>query len=371
MELTRDEIIRYSRHLAITQFGPKGQLALKKAKVLVVGAGGLGAPLLQYLTAAGVGTIGIVDFDHVEVSNLQRQVLYNTEDVGQSKSSIAISRLSKQNPNITFIEHKIYLNADNALDIVKDYDLVADGTDNFATRYLVNDACVILDKPLVYGSIHQYEGQVSVFNYKDGPNYRDLFPSPPDPESVPNCAEGGVIGVLPGIIGSAMANETIKIISQTGTSLSGRLFIFDALDFNTQTIRLPKANIKNKVKGLIDYEQFCNPQKTNTTMVKEISVEELNELRKNNEEHVLIDVREPHECDVATLDGELIPLGTVAQNMDKFKSDKKVIVHCRSGARSANAIKFVQEQRGYENLFNLKGGILAWANEIDEDMATY
>jgi len=384
IKFSKEEIERYSRHLLIPEFNIEGQKKLKAAKVLIVGAGGLGAPLIQYLTAAGVGTIGIVDFDVVDESNLQRQVLFTMEDIGRPKVEVARERVITQNPHIRVIAYREQLTSKNALEIIKDYDLVADGTDNFPTRYLVNDACVLLDKPNVYASIFRFEGQVSVFNYSDkngtlGPNYRDLFPNPPPPGLVPSCAEGGVIGVLPGIIGSLQANEVIKVITGVGDPLSGRLFLFDALTFDTRTLKVYRDE-NNPLNGknptlfdLIDYDQFCGLRsvESNTDKVKEITVQELHDLIEKDSDFQLIDVREKFEYEVANLNGELIPLRSLIENAAKISRNKKVVLHCRSGQRSAEAIVLLEEKYGFKNLYNLKGGILAYANEVDSSLARY
>lgn len=380
VSFSKEELERYSRHLIIPEFNIEGQRKLKQANVLVVGTGGLGAPLLQYLTAAGVGHIGIVDFDVVDESNLQRQVLFTVDDIGKPKVDAARDRLKKLNPHVKISAYNVMLTSENAIEIMKDYDLVADGTDNFPTRYLVNDACVMLDIPNIYGSIFRFEGQVSVFNYKFedgsyGPHYRDLFPTPPPPGLVPSCAEGGVIGVLPGIIGSLQANEVIKVITGVGDPLAGRLFLFDASTFDTRTLKLHKDPNTPKITELIDYEQFCGlgvTDREKESSVKEVTVDELYDLKTlKKEDFQLIDVREPYEYDIANLDGELIPLNTVLDNVDKISSDKKVIVHCRSGKRSAQAIETLEKKFGFKNLYNLKGGILAWADSIDKEMAKY
>ncbi len=387
IEFSGDELGHYSRHLSIPEFGMEGQKKLKAAKVLAVGTGGLGAPMLQYLAAAGVGTIGIVDFDKVEASNLHRQVLFGASDVGRPKVEVAKERLQEINPHINIQVHNVRLTSDNALEIIKNYDVVADGTDNFPTRYLINDACVMLDKPNVHGSIFQFEGQLSVFNYVDdegtrGPNYRDLFPEPPPPGLVPSCAEAGVLGVLPGIIGCLQASEVIKIITGIGKPLSGKLFLFDAQDFSTRKVKVEK-NKDNPLMGknpeiteLIDYEAFCGiptngEEEKEESEVPEITVQEYKSWLDSGEEVQLIDVREPHEVEIAEIGGELIPLKTVAENADKISRDKKVVVHCRSGKRSADAIKELQEKFGFDNLYNLKGGILAWSKEIDESVPQY
>lgn len=378
IQFSKEELERYSRHLIIPEFNIEGQRKLKNAKVLVVGTGGLGAPLLQYLAAAGVGTLGLIDFDVVDESNLQRQVLFSVNDIGRLKTEVAKERIESLNPHIKVITHNTYLTSSNALDIIKDYDVVADGTDNFPTRYLVNDACVILNKTNVYASIFRFDGQVSVFNYtgKDGqtgPNYRDLFPSPPPPGLVPSCAEGGVLGVLPGIIGSLQANEVIKVLTGVGEPLSGRLFLFDALTFKTTTLNIKKSSSGQSITELIDYEAFCGigNEQDAEPMVPEITVDELKTLLDSGADFQLIDVREPYEYEIASLKGELIPLNDLESKIDKIHSDRKVVVHCRSGVRSAKAIQTLAENYGFQNLYNLKGGILAWAEKIDLDMPKY
>lgn len=378
VKFSKGELERYSRHLIIPEFNIEGQRRLKNSKVLVVGSGGLGSPLLLYLTAAGVGTIGVLDFDVVDESNLQRQVLFSVDDVGNPKVSAAITRLRGLNPNINFIAHDVKLTSDNALDIIADYDLVADGTDNFPTRYLVNDACVILGKTNVYGSIFRFEGQVSVFNHENsqgerGPHYRDLFPVPPPPGLVPSCAEGGVIGVLPGIIGSLQANEVIKVLTGLGDPLSGRLFLFDALTFETRTLKIHKDPQLEPVVKLIDYQAFCglDASAEEKIAVKEISVMDFEKLKDQGIPYQLIDVREPYEFEIAQMNGQLIPLGGIEEAVDQISSDKKVIVHCRSGARSAQAISKLEKKFGFTNLYNLKGGILAYADQVDNSLAKY
>lgn len=382
---SKEELERYSRHLIIPEFNIEGQRKLKESKVLVIGSGGLGSPLLLYLAAAGVGTLGIVDFDIVDDSNLQRQVLFGVNDVGMPKVEAAAQRIRQLNPHIYVKIYNTQLTSANALEIIQDYDVVADGTDNFSTRYLVNDACVLLDKVNVYASIYRFEGQVSVFNLPDeqgnrGPNYRDLFPSPPPPGLVPSCAEGGVIGVLPGIIGSLQANEIIKVISGLGEPLSGRLFLLDAANFETRTLKVYR-NPKNPLTGdnptqrsLIDYDLFCGITREKSQErkpVKEIEVSDLQQLRESGIPHQLIDVREPYEYAIAHIDGELAPLKSVGDFASRISRDKKVIVHCRSGVRSEKAIQELEEKFGFENLYNLKGGILAWAEEIDDTIPKY
>jgi sulfur-carrier protein adenylyltransferase/sulfurtransferase len=375
---SKEELERYSRHLIIPEFNIEGQRKLKAAKVLVIGTGGLGSPLLLYLTAAGVGTIGILDFDVVDESNLQRQVIFSVADVGRPKVDAAVDRLKALNPYITFKPYNTRITSENALEIISEYDVVADGTDNFPTRYLVNDACVITGKPNIYGSIFRFEGQVSVFNYTNkegvtGPNYRDLFPSPPPPGLVPSCAEGGVIGVLPGIIGSLQANEVIKVITGVGETLSGRLFLLDAATFLTRTMKISKDSHATPITELIDYEFFCGigQEEEVKETVKEITVQELLSLQENGEDFQLIDVREPYEYEIANLQAKLIPLATVEQAIDEIASDKKVIIHCRSGVRSRQAIERLEKKFGFKNLYNLKGGILAWADQIDQTVAKY
>lgn len=381
----KEELERYSRHLIIPEFNIAGQRKLKSAKVLVVGSGGLGSPLLLYLAAAGVGTIGIVDFDVVDDSNLQRQVLFTKSDVGKPKVEAARDRIKALNPYIEVETFNVMLNKDNALEIIKEYDLVADGTDNFPTRYLVNDACVLLNKVTVYASIYRFEGQASVFNFlRDdgtrGPNYRDLFPEPPPPGLVPSCAEGGVIGVLPGILGSLQANEVIKVLAEIGNPLDGRLFIFDAASFETRVLKVSK-NPKNPLNGdnptqkeLIDYEQFCGLKTTTRNseeVVKSIDVFKLKSMIESKDDFQLIDVREPFEYEIANLNGDLMPKGSINKFVEKIAKDKKVVIHCRSGQRSADVILDLEEKYGYTNLYNLTGGILAWAKNVDVNMAQY
>ena len=375
--LSPAEMARYARHIAIPEFGKPAQEKLKAASVLVIGAGGLGSPLLLYLTAAGVGNIGIVDFDVVDESNLQRQVLFTVADVGQSKAETAKKRLLALNPYVNIKVFNTAFTTANAMDIAANYDIIADGTDNFPTRYLTNDVCVLTGKVNVYASIFRFEGQVSVFNYLNengerGPNYRDLFPQPPPPGMVPSCAEGGVLGVLPGIIGSLQASEVIKIITGVGEPLSGRLFLFDAASFITRNLKIRK-NPATKITELIDYDQFCGiiPKKEITAMVKGINVKELKKWMDAEKDFQLIDVRETYEYDICNLGGELVPLNKILNYQDKIATDKPVVLQCRSGVRSANAIKVLQNQFGFDNLLNLEGGILAWASEIDPSMPTY
>ncbi|MFN8267748.1 MAG: molybdopterin-synthase adenylyltransferase MoeB [Chitinophagales bacterium] len=375
--LSPEELERYSRHIRIPEFNREGQEKLKAAKVLVVGAGGLGSPLLLYLAAAGVGTIGIVDFDTVELSNLQRQVLFSVDDVGKAKTAAAKAHLLRLNPYINIITYEEPLSSRNAMQIVKNYDVVADGTDNFPTRYLVNDACVFAGIPNVYASIHRFVGQVAVFNYNNGPNYRDVFPEPPPPGTVPSCAEGGVLGVLPGIIGSMQANEVIKICTGIGEPLSGRLFTFDALHFTTQLFKInkdpnnPITGVQPTITALIDYNQFCSGNEgTATATIREITVQELKQMQDNAADFQLIDVREPEEYKTANLGGTLIPVSKIGEHLNQIARDKKVIIHCKSGARSLQAIRQLQA-KGFSNIYQLKGGILAYAKEIDPNLLGY
>ena len=377
--MNKEDLLRYSRQIIIPEFGEKGQQKLLNASVLVIGAGGLGAPILQYLTAAGIGRIGIVDFDEVSISNLQRQVLFKTNELGKSKAQTAKAKLSALNPNITFDVHEVAINSTNAMELIKPYDLVIDGSDNLATRYLVNDACYLQGKPLIYGAIFRFEGQVSVFNAleKDGnrgPNYRDLFPTPPPPEMVPSCSEGGVLGVLPGIIGSMMCNEAIKLLAGFGESLSGKLFIFDALDFSSHTLNVqhspdnPLTGEKPSITELIDYEAFCMGEISNEERA-EITVQELQKALAVGSV-TLIDVREDYEYEIANLGGKLIPLNKVLSRKDEIPRTGEVVVMCKMGGRSQKAIELLK-QEGFDNLKNLKGGITAWRNEIDPSMKTY
>ncbi|MFH1319905.1 MAG: molybdopterin-synthase adenylyltransferase MoeB [Bacteroidota bacterium] len=375
--LSKEELKRYSRHIIIPEIGLKGQEKLKQAKVLVIGAGGLGCPVLQYLTAAGVGNIGIVDFDVVDESNLHRQILFDTNDIGKSKVEVAKQKLIAQNPYMKFDVINSKLTKNNALDIIKDYHIVVDGSDNFPTRYLINDACMILGKPLVFGSIYKFEGQVSVFNYKGGPTYRCLFPQPPKSQDAPSCSEIGVLGVLPGITGCFQANEVIKIITGIGKPLSGKLLVIDALSLNTNIIEFSRIEGNCNIKELIDYEYFCgvddisHSDEKEKRGVKGITVSELKKRLDNNEDLQIIDVRKEFEYNICNLGGELIPLGNILNDFDRILKDKPVIVVCHHGNRSAKAIKILTEKTGFDNLLNLTGGVHAWAEEIDQSMAKY
>lgn len=382
-KLTNEEVKRYSRHLVLQEFGYDNQIKLKEGRVLVVGAGGLGSPALLYLAAAGVGHIGIVDFDSVDLSNLQRQVLFTTDNIGQNKAEAAASRLRQLNPLITFRTYPVRLTASGALDLIKEYDVVLDGTDNFPTRYLLNDACVLLGKPLVYASILRFEGQVAVFNLRkpDGTfsaNYRDLFPVPPSPESVPNCEQAGVLGVLPGMIGCMQANEVIKILTGIGEPLADKLLLFDSATMEQNLIRITSRNSRENIRHLVDYDEFCGlSQQKNKSLdakspiMKEVTVQELKNMMDSGADFQLIDVREPHEYDICNLGGELIPQADIPGNVDRISKDKQVVVHCRSGARSGNMVQWLEKNHGFTNLYNLKGGVLAWAKEVDPSMPTY
>lgn len=370
-----EELSRYSRHISIPDFGMDAQRRLKFASILVIGAGGLGSPALLYLAAAGFGKIGLVDFDVVDPSNLQRQILYRTKDVGKSKAMLAEQSIKELNPFIDVVRHEEQLTSENALSILEDYDIILDGTDNFPTRYLVNDACVILGRPLIYGSIYQFEGQVSVFNLNRGPerspNYRDLFPTPPPPGLVPNCAEGGVLGVLPGIIGSMQANEAIKVAANIGEPLDGRLFIFDALHFSTSTLNVAVNKELTPITKLIDYEEFCGVKKPTAEKVNSITIRELEVWKSSNESFALIDVREPYEAEIVQIGGTLIPLATIMDRRNEIPVDVKVVFHCRSGARSEKAIRQLSEIMPSDRFYNLEGGVLAYIDEIDPTLTRY
>ncbi len=377
--LSQQEILRYSRHLIMPEVGMDGQLKLKQAKVLLIGAGGLGAPLGLYLAAAGVGHLGLVDFDVVDFTNLQRQVTFGTKDVGRPKLEAAAERLRDLNPEIEITLHEAKLASDNALDILRGYDIVADGTDNFPTRYLVNDACVLLGKPNVYGSIFRFEGQATVFALKDGPCYRCLYPEPPPPGLVPSCAEGGVLGVLPGIVGSIQANETIQLILGAGESLKGRLLVFDALKMRFRELRLrknpdcPVCGTHPTVTKLIDYLEFCGirgQEARPTVQVPEIEPKELKQRLDRGDNVFILDVREPHEYQICNLNGYLIPLGDLPKRAHELDSAREIVAHCRSGKRSAEAVDFLRKA-GFRKIWNLKGGILAWSDQVDPSLPKY
>ena len=384
MALSNDEVKRYSRHLIMPEVGVEGQEKLKKGSVLCIGAGGLGSPAALYLAAAGVGTIGIVDFDVVDFSNLQRQVIHGTSDVGRSKLASAKDRLLELNPHINIETYETALSSKNALDLFKPYDVILDGTDNFPTRYLTNDACVLLGKPNAYGSIFRFEGQASVFATKDGPCYRCLYPEPPPPGLVPSCAEGGVLGVLPGVIGTIQATEAIKLIMGIGEPLVGRFLIYDALRMKFRELKLkkdpdcPVCGTHPTVTALIDYEQFCGVAPAATEVAvntanneTETDVTELKRKIDAKEDFFLLDVREPNEYQIGKIPGStLIPLGEVPQRVNEIPRDKEIIVHCKMGGRSAKAAAFLRQQ-GYTNVKNLKGGILDWSDKIDPSVPKY
>jgi len=378
--LSHEEILRYSRHLILPDVGLEGQRKLKAARVLLIGAGGLGSPLALYLSAAGVGHIGLVDFDVVDVTNLQRQVLHGTKDVGRPKLDSARDRIADVNPHVELTTYEAPLTSANALEIVRDYDIVVDGTDNFPTRYLVNDACVILGKPNVYGSIFRFEGQASVFATKDGPCYRCLYPEPPPPGLVPSCAEGGVLGVLPGLIGTIQATETIKLIVGVGDSLAGRLLLIDALSARFRTVKLRKnpecpACGTREITTLIDYEQFCGSPHTGgeprvTFQVPEITPREA-AARLQRGEIEIVDVREPHELTIAAYPKVThVPLGQIAEHLDSLPRDRDLVLACRTGVRSARAVQQLQAA-GFTRVWNLVGGIHRWIDEVDPSLPKY
>jgi adenylyltransferase/sulfurtransferase len=378
--LTNEEILRYSRHLIMPEVGMEGQLKLKGAKVLLIGTGGLGAPLGLYLTAAGVGHIGLVDFDVVDFTNLQRQVTFGTSDVGKPKTEAAAARLSNLNPDVQILTYEAKLTSANALELFKEYDIVVDGTDNFPTRYLVNDACILLGKPNVYGSIFRFEGQVTVFGMPDGPCYRCLYPEPPPPGLVPSCAEGGVLGVLPGIVGSLQALETIKLIIGRGESLEGRLVLFDALAMKFRELKLrknphcPMCGSHRKIHELIDYNEFCGirgeEEPESDLHVPEITPRELKERLDRGDHIFILDVREPHEYQICNLNGHLIPLGELPRRVHELDSAHEIVAHCKSGKRSAQAVDFLR-QAGFRKIYNLRGGILSWSTEVDSTVPRY
>jgi adenylyltransferase/sulfurtransferase len=378
--LTNEEILRYSRHLIMPEVGMDGQLKLKKAKVLLIGTGGLGAPLGLYLAAAGVGKLGLVDFDVVDFTNLQRQVTFGTSDVGKAKSAAARARLSNLNPDIQVEAFETKLTSENALELFKDFDIIVDGTDNFPTRYLVNDACVLLGKPNVYGSIFRFEGQATIFGMPGGPCYRCLYPEPPPPGLVPSCAEGGVLGVLPGIVGSIQAMETIKLILGTGRNLTGRLLLFDALEMGFREFKLrknpkcPMCGEHRTINKLIDYYEFCGVRGEEAPApdlkVPEITPCELKTRLDRGDDLFILDVREPHEYQICNLRGHLIPLGELPRRVHELDSSREIVAHCRSGKRSAEAVDFLRKA-GFRKILNLKGGILAWSDEVDASVPKY
>ena len=383
IQLSKDDYERYSRHLILPEVGVEGQKRLKAASVLCIGTGGLGSPLLLYLAAAGIGRIGIVDFDIVDTSNLQRQVIHGTSWVGKPKIESAKDRILEINPYCQIDLYPTRLSAENALGIVEPYDIVVDGTDNFPTRYLVNDACVLLNKPNVYGSIFRFEGQATVFNYEGGPNYRDLYPEPPPPGLVPSCAEGGVLGILPGIIGVIQATETVKIVLGQGNTLSGRLLLYNALDMSFRELKLRPNPVRPVIEKLIDYEEFCGiPQAQaaeaqQQSSMQEITVKELKQILDSGAgDYLLLDVRNPNEAEIAKIPGAvMVPLpdienGDGVEQVKALLNGHKLIVHCKMGGRSAKAVGILKEKAGIEGI-NVKGGINAWSQEVDPSVPQY
>src|SRR6202140_5449530 len=381
--LTNDEILRYSRHLIMPEVGMEGQQKLKAARVLCIGAGGLGSPLALYLGAAGVGTLGIVDFDVVDYTNLQRQIIHSPADVGRKKLDSAAEKLKAINPFLNIRKFETRLTSENALELFRDFDIIADGTDNFPTRYLVNDACVLTGKPNVYGSIFRFEGQASVFATKEGPCYRCLYSDPPPPGLVPSCAEGGVLGILPGLVGVIQATEVIKLILGKGDPLIGRLLLIDALGMKFRELKLcknpdcPACGTHRTITKLIDYNEFCGirgeekrEEKPVEAGIPEMQVEELKRRLDAGDDLFVLDVREPHEYQICNINGHLIPLGDLPKRVHELDSSREIVAHCRSGVRSAKAVTFLQ-QAGFKKVHNLAGGILAWADRVDPKMAKY
>ncbi|HYG98377.1 MAG TPA: molybdopterin-synthase adenylyltransferase MoeB [Terriglobales bacterium] len=377
--LTNDEILRYSRHLIMPEVGMEGQQRLKAARVLCIGAGGLGSPLALYLAAAGVGTLGLVDFDVVDFTNLQRQIIHSTSDVGRPKLQSATEKINAINPFVNVQPFETRLTSQNALELFADFDVIADGTDNFPTRYLVNDACVLTGKPNVYASIFRFEGQASVFATEEGPCYRCLYPEPPPPGLVPSCAEGGVLGILPGLLGVIQATEVIKLILGRGQSLIGRLLLVDALGMNFRELKLrknpdcPACGTHRTVDKLIDYNQFCGirgeESSVNATL-PEIQPEELKQRLDRGDDVFVLDVREPHEYQICNLGGYLIPLNELPKRVHELDSSREIVAHCKMGGRSAKAVEFLR-QAGFTKVRNLTGGITAWADRVDRTMPKY
>ena len=374
--LSSDEILRYSRHLILPEVGREGQLRLKRAKVLLVGAGGLGSPVALYLAAAGVGCIGVADFDVVDLSNLQRQVIHTTSDAGRKKLDSAAEAILQLNPGVAVSRHETILSSENALGIIREYGLVVDGSDNFPTRYLVNDACVLLRKPNVYGSVFRFEGQSSVFAYPGGPCYRCLYPEPPSPELVASCAEGGVLGVVPGVIGLVQATEAVKLILGVGEPLAGRLLLFDALAMRFRELKLrrdaecPVCGDRPTIRELIDYQEFCGAPRTAASEI-EMDAAELKAKMDGNDRIVLIDVREPQEYQICRIPGSrLIPLGQLQARIAELDPDAETVVYCRIGLRSAKAVELLAKG-GFRRVKNLTGGILAWSDQIDPTVPKY
>ncbi len=379
-KLSKEEVLRYSRHLIMPEVGMEGQLKLKQARVLCIGAGGLGAPLGLYLAAAGIGHLGLVDYDTVDFTNLQRQVTFGTNDVGRPKIEAARERLANLNPEIRIETHETKLTSENALEILREYDIIVDGTDNFPTRYLVNDACVLLGKPNVYGSIFRFEGQATIFGYPGGPCYRCLYPEPPPPGLVPSCAEGGVLGVLPGIVGAIQAMETIKLILGRGDAMVGRLLLFDALGMKFRELKLrrnpdcPVCGDHRTITKLIDYYEFCGIRGEEAPSpaagVPELTPREVKARLDRGDDLFILDVREPHEYQICNLHGYLIPLGELPRRVHELDSSREIVAHCRSGKRSGEAVEFLRKA-GFRKIWNLKGGVLAWSDEVDPSMPKY
>jgi molybdopterin/thiamine biosynthesis adenylyltransferase/rhodanese-related sulfurtransferase len=378
--LSNEEILRYSRHLIMPEVGMEGQQKLKAARVLCIGTGGLGSPLALYLTAAGVGTLGLVDFDVVDYTNLQRQIIHSTPDVGRPKLDSAAEKLRALNPYVDIRKFETRLTSANALEMFREFDVIADGTDNFPTRYLVNDACVLTGKPNVYGSIFRFEGQASVFATKDGPCYRCLYPEPPPPGLVPSCAEGGVLGILPGLVGVIQATEAIKLLLGAGEPLIGRLLMVDALAMSFRTLKLrknpecPVCGAHPTIKNLIDYEQFCGipaaGQQEPAVKSNDITPEELKRRIDAGDDLFVLDVREPNEYQIANLGGYLIPLGDLPKRVNELDSSREIVAHCKMGGRSAKAVDFLR-QAGFKKVRNLAGGITAWSEKIDPKVPKY
>src|SRR6201985_2228234 len=380
-ELTTDDLSRYSRHLILPEVGMEGQQRLKAAKVLCVGTGGLGSPLAFYLAAAGVGTLGLVDFDVVDSSNLQRQIIHSTKDIGRPKLDSAEEKLKALNPHMTVVKYNTMLSSSNALEIFKDFDIVADGTDNFPTRYLVNDACVLTGKPNVYGSIFRFEGQASVFATEEGPCYRCLYPEPPPPGLVPSCAEGGVLGILPGLLGVMQATEVIKLILGKGDPLIGRLVLVDSLNMKFRELKLrknpdcPVCGTHPTVTKLIDYQQFCGivPEQKPAPMqngIPQVTPVDLKRRLDAGEDVFVLDVREPHEYQIVNIGAPLIPLGDLPNRLGELDANREIVIHCKTGGRSQRAAEFLQKS-GFKNVSNLAGGITAWATDIDPKLPKY
>ena len=378
-QLSNEEVLRYSRHLILPEVALEGQLRLRAARVLCVGAGGLGSPLAMYLAAAGVGTLGIVDFDTVDATNLQRQILYSTRDVGRSKIASAAETVKGLNPNVRVVPFESKLTSANALEIFREFDIIADGTDNFATRYLVNDACVLTGKPNVYASVFRFDGQASIFGAPGGPCYRCLYPEPPPPGMVPSCAEGGVLGVLPGLLGIIQATEVIKLILGTGEPLIGRLLLVDALTMRFRELKVrrdtecPVCGDNPSVRALIDYDQFCGVRGEEPQLasdVRQMHPEELQKRLASGENIFVLDVREPHEYDICNLRGHLIPLAQLPQRLSELSVDSDIVVHCKSGARSTKAVELLRNA-GFSRVSNLSGGIMAWAERVDPTLPRY